>query len=295
LGIFLFVLLFTFGNATYRPVVLWHGMGDTCCYPWSMGMIKRWIEDGFPGIYVHSIMVGNNIIEDEFNGYFMNVNDQLALVHDNLSSIPELAQGFNAIGFSQGGQFLRGLVEKYNDPPVYNLITMGGQHEGVFGYPNCPGPNITLCNELRRLLSYGAYDPYIQSFVVQAEYWKDPYHLEEYENRSVFLADINNERSDGVKNQTYKENLLKLNNFTMVMFTEDTMVQPKESEWFAFYVADEDNYTIPLQQSPIYIEDWIGLQELDKSNRLQFIPCPGNHLQFTQEWFKEYIFPFLDN
>ena len=33
-----------------------------------------------------------------------------------------------------------------------------------------------------------------------------------------------------MKNATYKNNLMKLKQFVMVMFTQDTMVQPKESE-----------------------------------------------------------------
>ena len=37
--------------ATY-PVVLWHGMGDTCCLPTSMGYIKKLIEKTIPGVYV---------------------------------------------------------------------------------------------------------------------------------------------------------------------------------------------------------------------------------------------------
>jgi len=280
-------------NSTYRPVVLWHGMGDTCCFPFSMGAIKRMIEDGFPGIYVYSVEVGNNIVEDELNGFFMNVNDQLEQIHGKFQAQPELANGFTAIGFSQGGQFLRGYVQRYNDPPVYNLITMGGQHQGVFGYPNCPAINITMCEELRRLITYGAYEPEIQSHVVQAEYWQDPFHEVEYVNRSVFLADINNQGA--WKNETYKQNLMSLNQFVMVMFTLDTMVQPKESEWFAFYAPGQDRIVVPLNESQIYTEDWLGLKEMDQNGQLQFIPCPGNHLQFTQQWFKEYIFPYLDN
>ena len=33
-----------------------------------------------------------------------------------------------------------------------------------------------------------------------------------------------------MKNPQYKENLMKLKNFVMVMFGKDTMVDPKESE-----------------------------------------------------------------
>lgn len=54
----------------------------------------------------------------------------------------------------------------WNDPPVYNLVTMGGQHQGVFGFPNCPAPNVTLCEITRRLLDLGAYLPIVQDVSV---------------------------------------------------------------------------------------------------------------------------------
>ena len=37
------------------------------------------------------------------------------------------ANGYNAIGFSQGGQFLRGVAQKC--PGMKNLISFGGQHQ----------------------------------------------------------------------------------------------------------------------------------------------------------------------
>lgn len=38
--------------ATPLSVVLWHGMGDTCCLPTSMGWVKKTIEERVPGVYV---------------------------------------------------------------------------------------------------------------------------------------------------------------------------------------------------------------------------------------------------
>jgi len=277
----------------WRPVVLWHGMGDSCCDPLSMGRIKRMIDKGFPGIYVYSVEIGNNTIDDEFNSFFKNVNSQLVEMNEKINSHPQLAQGFNAIGFSQGGQFLRGYVQRYNSPPVYNLMTLGGQHQGVFSFPNCPAPNVTLCQALADLLTLGAYDPFVQSFVVQAEYWQDTMIYDIYLKSSVFLADINNARE--TKNATYKENLASLNNFVMVKFENDTVVVPRESEWFEYYAPGEDKNIVSLYQSPIYTEDWIGLKELDQNNRLTFLQTEGNHLQFTDEWFEDNIFPYLNN
>ncbi|KAK6048120.1 hypothetical protein COOONC_14375 [Cooperia oncophora] len=45
------------------PVVIWHGMGDSCCNPMSMGRIKRLIEENVDGVYVKSLMFGQNMIE----------------------------------------------------------------------------------------------------------------------------------------------------------------------------------------------------------------------------------------
>jgi palmitoyl-protein thioesterase len=279
---------------TYRPVVLWHGMGDTCCDPLSMGSIKRFIEKQLPGVYVLSLEIGNNIVEDEANGFLMNVNDQIVEAHSKISNDSQLAQGFNAIGFSQGGQFLRAYVQRFNDPPVYNLISVGGQHQGVFGFPRCPGANVTLCEIVRKLLNLGAYDSLVQDHVVQAEYWQDPLNEDEYLQYSVFLADINNNRDQ--KNQTYKQNLMTLQNFVMVQFLNDTMVQPKESEWFGFYNPGQDKTIFTLQESQLYQEDWLGLQEMDSQGKLTFLATIGDHLQFTEEWFIDNIItPFLKN
>lgn len=59
-----------------------------------------------------------------------NVNEQIDLVAEQIANVTELKDGFDAIGFSQGGQFLRAYVERYNTPPVHNLITFGSQHMG---------------------------------------------------------------------------------------------------------------------------------------------------------------------
>lgn len=88
------------------PVVLWHGMGDSCCNPFSMGSIKWLIEKHIDGVYVLSLKIGKNFIEDTKNGFLMNVNKQVLMVCNQLAADPKLQNGYNAIGFSQGGQFL---------------------------------------------------------------------------------------------------------------------------------------------------------------------------------------------
>jgi len=288
----LVVLVSTTQALSPVPVVLWHGMGDVCCNPFSMGSIKKLLEEQISGVYVLSLKIGNWIWEDELNGFFKNVNEQVQMVCDQLAVDPLLKDGYNAIGFSQGSQFLRAVAQRCPTPPVKNLISVGGQHQGVYGLPKCPGRR-KICDLIRRLLNEGAYTEHVQNHLVQAEYWQDPLNFEEYKQKSVFLADINNER---VFNETYKQNLKKLQNFVMVKFLRDTTVQPRDSSWFAFYKPGQSAEIVDLQNSTIYIEDRLGLQEMDKQGKLHFLSVDGGHLSFSDQFFiNEIINKFLKN
>ncbi|XP_005098447.1 palmitoyl-protein thioesterase 1 [Aplysia californica] len=278
-------------SASPTPVVIWHGMGDSCCNPLSMGSIKRMIEEKVGGgIYVRSLEIGSNIIEDTENGFLLNVNKQIDMVCSKLQKDPKLQQGYNAMGFSQGGQFLRAIAQKCPNPPMLNLVSFGGQHQGVYGFPRCPGENQTMCDYVRKLLNLGAYISWIQDNLVQAEYWHDPLNEAEYRAKSVFLADINQEKAF---NATYKANLMKLKNLVLVKFSEDTMVDPKESEWFGFYVEGQAKAVYNMTQSKLYQQDLLGLKELNESGRLALLESPTDHLQFTEEWFEANILKYL--
>ncbi|CAG8512234.1 12620_t:CDS:1, partial [Acaulospora morrowiae] len=60
-----FLFIFRTSIANYRPVVLWHGMGDSCCNPDSMGKIQELINETLPGTYTYSIMLGKDEGEDK--------------------------------------------------------------------------------------------------------------------------------------------------------------------------------------------------------------------------------------
>lgn len=229
-------------------------------------------------------------MQDMENSFFLNVNKQVDIVCDQLAKDPNLQRGYNSMGFSQGGQFLRAVAQRCPSPPMKNLISFGGQHQGVFGFPRCPGESSHLCDWIRKVLNAGAYTKAIQEHLVQAEYWHDPLNEDEYRKGSIFLADINQER--GI-NESYKRNLQALNKFVMVKFLKDSMVEPSDSEWFGFYKPGQDNETITLQESSLYTEDRLGLREMDKAGKLVFLAADGDHLQFSEEWFNEKIVPFL--
>ena len=96
-----FKLGLALADSSPLPVVIWHGMGDSCCNPLSMGAIKRLIEAEAPGIHVHSLMIGGNVASDTANGFFMNANDQVKFACKLILEDEKLANGYNAMGFSQ--------------------------------------------------------------------------------------------------------------------------------------------------------------------------------------------------
>ncbi|KAJ3033398.1 hypothetical protein HK097_004856 [Rhizophlyctis rosea] len=234
---------------SHLPVVLWHGMGDSCCGP-SMGNITELIQSQLSNVYVHSVRIGDTEDQDRNFGYFDVLNRQVDEVCEQFKADEKLSNGFNAIGFSQSGQFFRAYVQRCNDPPVHNLITFGSQHAGVSEWPGCKDRFDVQCNLARSLINRGAYLPWIQHRVVQAQYFKDAKHYEEYIAGNIFLPDINNELPD--KNETYIQNLKSLNKFVMIQFEEDDMVVPKESAWFGYW--NEDGQVIPLKEQPLYKE-----------------------------------------
>jgi len=270
------------GNKKPTPIVIWHGMGDNCCHSFSMGRIKQILEQHIPGVYVTSLMIGESPNEDTLNGFFMPVQKQIELVCKKISEDKNLQNGFHGMGFSQGGQFMRAIAEVCPHG-MKKLISFGGQHQGVYGLPNCPGENHVICDYVRRMLNYGAYENWIQSRLVQAQYWHDPLDEETYRKYSQFLSGINNAKES--KNQTYKDNLTKLHKLVLVKFNQDSVVDPRGTEWFGYYKPGQGKIMLPYNETSLYTEDWIGLKKLDEEGKVDFLSVEGDHLRFTDEFF----------
>ena len=182
------------------------------------------------------------------------------------------------------------------------LVTMGSQHQGVMDIPGCWEPSFNAsspswwCAEMQRALGFGAYLPFIQSRVVQAQYFKDPDALDVYYKRSVFLADINAEAHDDGDNkildgrreryQRYKDNLSSLDTLVLFQFDNDITVVPKESSHFGFY---DGRQLLSMEQTDLYVEDRIGLKTLHEANKLVLEHAPGFHMRFSYEWFYENV------
>lgn len=108
---FLVVLFCVHEAITTTPVVLWHGLGSD-----HLDSIKQIIKENVDeDVYIKSIQLGMNAIEDTKDSIFIHPNDQISEVCLEIMRDENLKGGFNAIGFSQGSQFLWVLPWKGKD------------------------------------------------------------------------------------------------------------------------------------------------------------------------------------
>lgn len=99
-----FLSLVTVIRCEVTPIVLWHGMGDTCCSPTSLGAVyyhvcvcvknklklnflpheigrfKKTLEEEIPGVYVLSLKItGDSSSGNYDSSYFIHPNQQVIL------------------------------------------------------------------------------------------------------------------------------------------------------------------------------------------------------------------------
>jgi palmitoyl-protein thioesterase len=282
---------------TPLPVLIWHGLGDNYAAD-GINDVAELIQNVYEGTFVYPIRVADEPSSDRSGSFLGNTTEQIQKVCDDIAAHPILstAPAIDALGFSQGGVFLRAYTQRCNKPPIRSLVTFGSPHNGISDYQACGGTD-WLCKGAMALLHSNTWSDFVQSRLVPAQYYRDldpetGLASDEYLEHSNLLADLNNERA--VKNKTYADNIAKLEKFVMFEFADDTTVIPKESEWFA-EVNETSVKVTPLKDRPIYKQDWIGLKKLDEKGGLVFKTAPGGHMQLSEEvltaTFKEYFGP----
>ena len=277
-------------NNTF-PTVLAHGMGDSC----FNGGMKEITKDVGTHIGTYSVCVptGDTWLSDTINGFLLQMDKSVDVFAKKIAADPKLANGFNAIGFSQGNSLIRGYIQKYNDPPINFVLHVHGTVSGVAGFPQCD-PTSSFCKGVAHLCGSLAYNSLIQGILFQADYFRDPTKVNStaYKKNSQ-LAQWNNE---GLRfNKQINVNFAKTKKFVMVKALGDTMVFPNEGEWFGHYKDGDDDYktVLRMNETEWYKSDLFGLKTADEAGKIHFESTPGNHLQFTEKelfgWIDEYF------
>jgi len=82
----------------------------------------------------HCMSVGNGWRDS----YFTHLEKQAAIICQKVREKPELQDGYNIVGLSQGSMIARAVIEWCpGGPPVYNFVSLGGPHAGIAAVPLC--------------------------------------------------------------------------------------------------------------------------------------------------------------
>jgi len=266
--------------AAHLPTVFMHGMGDSC---FNAGMKRITEEAGqHVGSYSVCIPTGPDQGSDSSNGFFMTMDKNVEVFAEAIKKDPKLAGGFNAVGFSQGNSIIRGYIQKYNDPTVSTWLSVHGTVVGVASFPKCNPSGLLgpVCNELDRfIVGPLAYTKFVQNRLFQANYFRDPKHVNSasYKANSQ-IAQWNNE-GDKI-DPTIPTNFGKTKRFVMIKAEKDSMIYPNDGEWWG--ALDSDGKTrLAMKDTEWYKKDLFGLKTADEAGKIFYNTTEGDHLQFS--------------
>lgn len=278
-------------NKSQKPIrpnafVLWHGLGDK--YD-SDGIQEsaEIIKSVVPGAFVHSIYLDKDPSKDERLSMVGRANDQVAYVCAQLANITELSNGFSAFGFSQGGLFLRAIVEHCPNVTISKLITFGSPHMGVLELPLCSNDDDWICKRRNEFLKRQVWNRQIQNTIVPAQYFRDPAHYDKYLEYSQFLADLNNERPESLSDLA-RERFSKLEKLVLIKFSEDSTLVPKESAFFEEIDPVTDTI-VPFDKTNLFKKNSIGLKSLHENGKIDFYTVADVHMRFLKEFFSHIV------
>ena len=308
-------------NATL-PIVVAHGMGDSCFNPGMKSITKA--AGARVGVYSTCVPTASNWVTDTIGGFLKNMDASVDFFAKRVKADPKLAGGFNAFGLSQGNNVIRGYIAKYNDPPVQTFMSICGINAGVGAFPMC-SPAIPVvggvCKVFTEVLGDLAYNSLVQSILFQANYFRDPTKLKD----ASYLAHSQLARWNGEtgadmcarraplprpRHHTYqrrrqtlhgrrrsaeKANWAKTSKFVWVEGTEDTVVWPREGEQWGAVTASYPRSTVvePYKETTWFRNDTFGLRTADEAGKNFFESFRGQHIRFTETelygWIDKYF------
>jgi len=276
-----------------KPVVVTHGMGDSCFNP---GMKQITADVGTHlGVYSVCVPGGDNDASDTISGFLVPMDKNVDIFAAKVRNDTNLKDGFDAIGLSQGNSVIRGYIHRYNDPPVRNYLAIHGTVMGVAGFPNCNPAGIIpgICDTISELCGALAYSPITQNHLFQANYFRDPKRT----NSTAYLensqiAAWNNENPAKV-NPLFVKNFGSVKSYNMIQAAKDTMVYPNAGEWWGQFAPGQFKTIQTMKETDLFKNNLFGLQTVATAGKVTFNQTAGQHLQFTVEqlefWIDKYF------
>ncbi|CAD8046785.1 unnamed protein product [Paramecium sonneborni] len=271
---FLLIPLYFFLGQTL-PTILFHGLGDSCQY--------SSLKPFFSGINANCIEIGSGPSSSILLGFLDQAKDACKKVQEKYTG-----QTINVVGLSQGALIGRYIITDcdLNGGRVSKYLSIGGPQMGVSVIPHCDS---YLCWPLNKVVDSLVYTDYVQQHIGPAGYFRNYEDLDSYLKYNHFLPDLNNERNPQISR---KQKFSSLDQVMLVKFLQDEMVIPKETAFFES-VDPKTGQVISLVDSEFYIQDLIGIKQLDQQRKIKFIEIDDSHLKWSDEITQTVFIPFL--
>jgi len=147
----------------------------------------------------------------------------------------------------------------------------------------------SICQSINDVLAKLAYNQKMQDFLFQADYFRAVDFVDSASYKSYSQMAAWNNEGDSVS-ASINANFAKTNKFAMIKANEDTVVVPREGEWWGQYDAADGVTVLTMKETAWYKEDLFGLRTADEAGKIFFNSTEGNHLEFTDEQ----LFGWLD-
>jgi len=285
--IFIALIAYAHSQAKVMPVLIVPGLGDSCGNVLSMARVIKEMQAQVPN-KIHCVDSGPGM-QSELGNFQKQIDRACKITSDNADSWG-VKDGFIAMGLSQGGLIARAIIEEC-PVGVYakRLITLGGTHQGVAQIPHTG--QSWWENIINKIADMAVYNSFVQNLIGPVGYFHRIDDEKSYFNSGIPLARLNN--VGPTKNAEYNKRMANLEVISLVMFSQDTMIVPKETAQFGFY-ADSSKKTITkLADSDVIKSDLIGLKALSDAGKIHYHEINGDHLQFGMDDLKRVAFPYF--
>jgi len=278
---FIFLLyLFTLSVSLY-PIAVFHGITDGCDYKNTSSLVESLKRD--LGVHVECIEIGNGF----WDTILKSIDFQVEEACKNINANPNFQSDFAILGISQGTLIGRYIIEKCQmTGRVKQYLSLDGPQMGVgmISKLTCG----SFCDWLCKLAAPLLYK--LKDKVGPAGYFRYRYDQQYYMEHNTFLKMLNNENDE--KDPEIYNRFSSLEKVRFIKSAQDTVIIPKDSSWFSFYDFD-GNDIVPLEQSKIYQEDWIGLKKLNEEGKISFYEFKEEHVLYTLDEYFEGIVAFF--
>ncbi|KAH0571761.1 Palmitoyl-protein thioesterase [Spironucleus salmonicida] len=255
------------------PIVIMHGFMD---HKDTLLHLKHKIENAFPDRKVINCEVGNG----QISSIVTPINQQVSELRTCIMDDEDTKNGFYAIGHSQGSYLFRQYIElhQHDSPPVIKYFSLAGPLGGQFCGRKSKCFHVSFPWFINNYIENHVYKDSWQNGIGASNYWRDPYQLEVYQERSTSLAILDNIRE---YSQQRKENFMSVAQIVLFGGPNDGIITPWQSTFFGVFKENKDKDVVEYQDRPEYKEDTFGLRSMVEQGRIEFVQTDLDHLSYV--------------